>query len=154
MNTQTNLQLINFLNFARTYGKIDKEGKPILNPSKTKWTYALERMDKRLKKLLESYQEALGDLQIEHAATEGPGGPILTDADGKFRYTKEGLRARNKAQKELLERPVEFEPYYATEVPENLSEGEKEVCAGFVLPENAAGPSDGDGVQQPEEATA
>lgn len=143
---KTNLQLINFLNFARFYLNEHKE--------KTKFGYALERIDKRLKKPLENYQDAMNDLQIEHAATEGGGGPILTDADGKFRYTKEGLRARNKAQKELLEKLVEFEPHYATEVPENLSEVEKEVCAGFVLPEEAAGPSDGDGVQQPEEATA
>lgn len=135
--TKTNLQLVNFINFARLFGKVAKDGKPITDPPKTKWTYALERMEKRLKPQIEAYQEAQGDLQIEHAATDEKGA-ILTEPDGRFRYTKDGLRARNKAQKELMEKTVEFEPYYATELPENLSEIEKETCAGFVLKEEEA----------------
>lgn len=136
--TKTNLQLINFINYARTYGKVDNDGKPIANPQKTKWTYALERMEKRLTDLVEAYSTKLADIQIDHAATEKEGGPILTDAQGNFRYTKEGWRARRTAQKELLSVEIEFEPYYATEVPKDLSQLEKEVCAGFVLREEEA----------------
>lgn len=138
--TKTNLQLINFINYARSYGKVDNDGKPIANPPKTKWTYALERMDKRLTDQLETYHTALADLQIEHAATEKEGGPILVDERGNFRYTKDGLRARREAQKKLLAVEITFEPYYATEVPKDLSQAEKEVAAGFVLREEEAIP--------------
>lgn len=137
--TKTNLQLINFINFSRLYGKVDKDGKAIPNPPKTKWTYALERMEKRLTPQIEAYQEAAADLQIEHAATDEKGA-IMTEPDGRFRYTKEGLLARNKAQKKLMNQTVEFEPYYATDLPENLSQIEKETCAGFVLKEEDAAP--------------
>lgn len=125
--TKTNLQLINFINFARTYLQKFQE--------KTKFRYSLEKMDKRLTGPIETYSTKLADLQIEHAATEKEGGPILTDEQGNFRYTIAGLRARRQAQKELLEGEINFEPYYATEVPKDLSQAEKEVCAGFVLRE-------------------
>jgi hypothetical protein len=124
--TKTNRQLINFINFARLFMQQHKE--------QTKFRYALERMDKRLGKQIESYTEAVADLQIEHAATDEKQA-ILTDEQGNFRYTKDGIRARNKAQRELLEQPVEIEPYMATEVPDDLSDAEKQACAGFVIPE-------------------
>lgn len=131
--TKTNLQLVNFINFARLFMGQNKE--------QTKFRYSLERMDKRLKPQISDYNDALTDLQIEHAATDGDKGPVLTDEKGNFRYTKDGLRARNKAQKDLLEKTVaDFEPYFATELPENLSQIEKEVCAGFVVKEEDAAP--------------
>lgn len=124
--TKTNLELVNFINFARGYLQQHKE--------QTKFRYALERMEKRLGPQCEAYTEALADLQIEHAATD-ENQAILTDEKGNFRYTKDGLRARHKAQKELVEKPVEIEPYLATEVPEDLGETEKIVASGFVMPE-------------------
>jgi hypothetical protein len=124
--TKTNLQLINFVNFARGFLQQHKE--------QTKFRYALERMEKRLAKPIEGYQEAVADLQIEHAATDETQA-ILTDVQGNVRYTKDGIRARNKAQRDLLENPVEIEPYMATEVPDDLRDAEKQACAGFVLPE-------------------
>lgn len=143
---KTNLQIINFINFARTYGKFDKEGKPVANPSKSKFTYALERMEKKASKAHEAFAEKMSDLNIEHAATDKDG-TLLTDGNGTFRFTKDGLRARNTAHKALLVAEVEIEPYYATEPPkEALTEVEKEVCAGFVIEENVA--RDGDDEQQ------
>lgn len=145
---KTNLQIINFLNFARGYLRTNEE--------KTKFRYALERMEKKASKLFDDYSEAMTKVQIDHAATDADK-VILTDAAGNLRFTKEGLFARNKAQKELLAQEVEVEPYFATELPkEPLSEAEQEVCAGFVLPEQEAGDSsamEGDGVTQPEEVT-
>src|SRR6476660_6167906 len=99
--TKTYQQLVAFINYARTYLQQHKE-------QKSKYTYALERMDKRLAKPTEDYTEALGDLQIEHAATDEKG-TLLTDEKGQFRYSKDGLRARNKAQRALLEKTFEFE---------------------------------------------
>ncbi len=87
----TNQRLVTFVNYARGFLHRNKE--------QSKWRYALERMDKRLKGKIEEYTEALNDIQIEHAATENEGGPVLTDAQGNFRYTKDGLRGKTKAQK-------------------------------------------------------
>lgn len=130
--TKTNLQLVNFINFARIFLQQHKEN--------TKFRYALERMDKRLTPQIESYAEAVADLQIEHAAIDEKGA-LLTDDKSNFRYTKDGLRARNKGQRDLLDKPLDdFEPYFATEVPDNLSQIEKETCAGFVLKEEDAAP--------------
>lgn len=130
--TKTNLQLVNFINFARLYAG--------QHPEQTKFRYALERTEKRLEKAIQTYSDALSDLQIEHAATDEKGA-LLTDDKGGFRYTKDGLRGRNKGQRDLLQTNIaEFEPYYATELPENLSQIEKEVCAGFVIAEEDAAP--------------
>ncbi len=123
---KTNQQLVAFINYARGYLQS--------NQDQTKFRYALERMDKRLKPQIEEYSDALNDLQIEHAATDGHGA-LLADEQGNFRYTKDGLRGRNKAQRELLEKAVEFEPYFATELPSELTDREKVVCAGFVIPQ-------------------
>lgn len=136
---KTNLQIINFLNFARGYLRKQED--------KTKFRYAVERVEKRASKAFDDYSEAMADVQIEHAATESDGGPLLTDAQGGLRFTKEGIRARNKAQKELLSREVEIEPYHATEMSkEPLTDAEKEVCAGFVIQEET--------VKQPVETDA
>ncbi len=123
---KTYQQLINFLNFARPYVR--------QNAEQTKFRYALERMDKRLKKILDDYADALNDLQISNAA-EDDRGVLLTDDKGNFRYTKQGLLDRNKAQRDLLQKEIEVDPYYATELPPELSDAEKEICAGFVMPE-------------------
>lgn len=145
---KTNLQLINFINFARLYMAKHSEA--------TKFRHALERMEKRAVKLHEPVAAKQADLNIEHAATEGEGGPVLTDSEGRFRYTKDGIRARNKAQKALLETAVEIEPYFATELPkEALTPAEKEACSGFVIPEepDTDAAREGDGEQQQQEQT-
>lgn len=142
---KTNLQIINFINFARFYLKEHTEP--------TKFRYALERMEKRAAKVHELFIEKLADINIEHAATDKDGA-LLTDQNDGFRFTKEGIRARNKARKELLEAAVELEPYIATEMPKaELIEAEKEVCAGFVIEESKveAVAREGDGAQQPQE---
>lgn len=129
--TKTNLQLVNFINFARMFIKQHEE--------KTKFRYALERIDKRLEPHTGAYMASLYDLDLEHAATDEKS-VLITGEKEQFRYTKDGLRARSKARQELLAKTFEFEPYFATELPDNLSEVEKQVCAGFVLKEEEAAP--------------
>ena len=143
--TKTNLQIINFLGFAQSYLRKHEE--------KTKFRHAVERMQKRAGKVFEDYQEAMTALQIEHAATESDGGPLLTDAQGNLRFTKEGALNRNKAQKELLAKEIEIESYIATELPkESLTDAETEACSGFVIPEETEEVArEGDGTQQPQE---
>lgn len=110
--------------------------------SDTKFKYALTRMLKQIRPLLEDLQERLSDLNVEFAATdrdeekndEGrePLGILLTDERGQFRYTKKGLIARNKAHRAVMHEDVEIEPYYASDIPE-LTDSEREVFTGFVL---------------------
>lgn len=131
--TKTNMEIINFINFARDYMK--EHEKP------TKFRYALERMEKRALKVHETYAEGIAEANIENAATDKDGA-ILTDEKGNFRYTKDGIRKRNQEHRALLEKAVEIEPYMATEVPDDLSAQAKQVCGGFVIPAEPAAPEE------------
>jgi len=62
---------------------------------------------------------------------------ILKDQHGQIAFTKDGLRARNKARKALFDSEVTIEPYYAKDVPE-LTDAEREAFIGFVLREDAS----------------
>lgn len=97
----------------------------------TKPKYGLTQMLKRLRGRIEDLQERLSDLNVEHAAVDDKG-VLLTDERGQFRYTKEGLLARNKAHRAVMNEEVEIEPYYITDFPD-LTDAERDVFTGFVL---------------------
>lgn len=115
------------------------------NKPLTKFGYALMRVQKPAIKKYQEFQELLQekfrDIDIDKAATEDVKGKeiILTDENGKFRFEPKKLKEADKekrvAQKELLETAIEIEPYYATEVPDDLSETYKEAFLGFVIRE-------------------
>jgi hypothetical protein len=100
----------------------------------SKFAYALRKVVKQCQPLVVAYQEHLEDLDIEYCST-GDKDVILTDDKGGMVYTKENLRKRNAARRALFMTLVEVTPYLAASVPEDLSEAEREVLAGFVLPE-------------------
>jgi len=114
----------------------------------TKLAYAIERVqESNLKNVFKEYSEKLRDIRIENCFTDKDGViqyDILKEAGGRetrdFKYTKEGLRAKEKEEKELIEdydkKDVEFEPFIATEVPLNLGEMEIQLFRGIVIPEN------------------
>jgi hypothetical protein len=103
------------------------------HPVEGKFRYALKRVVKQVEKIWTAYQEAVEELDIEHAAT-GERDVILKDQHGQIAFTKDGLRARNKARKALFDSDVTIEPYWAKDVPE-LTDAEREAFTGFVLPE-------------------
>lgn len=104
------------------------------NNAKTKLGYAIERVRKNCKRHIDAYNEAVQDLQVDNAATDDKG-VLLTEENGAYKYTREGMKNLNKAIRELRKKDVEVEVYHASELPEELSDEMKEVFDGFVIKE-------------------
>lgn len=125
-------QMVTFRLYAGAYLKN-------LNGEKTKLSYAIEKVDKKLQNYFDEYNEAVNDVRIDNAATDD-NGVLLTDEKGNFRFTKEGLKAKNKADKRLSEewgeKKFNVDAYFTTEIPEDLSEEMQSAFAGFVIEEN------------------
>ena len=73
--------------------------------------YAIEKVAKTLQRLYDQYNDASSDIAIDHSATDSDGA-ILTNEDGSFKYTKEGLKEKHKAMKELNSREFDIASYY------------------------------------------
>jgi sugar-specific transcriptional regulator TrmB len=104
----------------------------------SKFKYALTKVTKKLARIQEKWNECIEEANIEHCATDKEG-VILRDERGQYKYTKDELIKRNKRVSTLYDSNVEIQSHFATEVPEDLTELEKEVFTGFVLkdePEN------------------
>jgi hypothetical protein len=105
------------------------------HPQESKFRYALRKVLKVAEKQWSVYTEQVEDLDIEHAAT-GDKDVILKDQHGQIAFTKDGLRARNKARKALFDSEVQIAAYYAKDAPE-LTDAEREAFTGFVLKDDA-----------------
>jgi hypothetical protein len=108
------------------------------NTDESKFRYAITRVLKRGSKLDSEYVEKAEDVNIDNCATDKDG-VILRDDKGGFRFTKDGEKARNKARLELFHSTVEIEPHYCGEIPDSLTEEEREAFTGFVIEEQAKG---------------
>jgi hypothetical protein len=120
--------IFNFIANANVYLKINQE--------ETKLKYAIERTGEKVNEVTKEYVQKLKDLKLEHALSEANGKvPFTTNEQGEreYEYTKEGLKALDKAIENLFNEEVEIEVYYATELPETLDEGFKQVFKGFVI---------------------
>jgi hypothetical protein len=125
---QSHKAIFNFIANANVYLKINQE--------ETKLKYAIERTGESVNKAVQAYQLGLKDLKLEHALSEANGKvPFTTNEQGEreYEYTKEGLKALDKAIENLFNEEVEIEVYYATELPETLDESFKQVFKGFVI---------------------
>lgn len=125
-------EIVTFLNTA---GPWLKE-----NQKDSKLRYGIKKVLKQCQALYASYLEQLEDLDIEHCSV-GKDDVILKDERGQLVFTKDGLRKRNAARKQLFEAPVTVTPHLVQVVPEGLTEAEREAFQGFVLP-IPADPSD------------
>ncbi len=119
----------------------------------TKFAHAAERVIPRLKRIIEKYNEDLLSIQVDNAMT-GEGGRLLKDtqvpavfdnnnkmikeAYVPYSYTADGEKKMAKEKKELLTKEVEFDPYYATEIPSQIleNEGIVNLLKGFVIAED------------------
>jgi len=127
--------------------------------AKTKLGYAIQKMSKPMQKALKPYNELIEqrdaeveEINIRNASTDATTKvlvfDITKDETGKevrnYRYTPDALIKRNKEIKEkvkefgekieaLLESETTIEPYFATEVPPDLTQEEKEYMAGIVI---------------------
>lgn len=125
MNKQTYQSCFEFFSAASQW--IQKHGE------ESKFKYALTKVCRKINKLQERYREAVEEINIEHCATEKDTGVILRDAQGQYQYVKEELLKRNREVSKLFHEEVTIEPHFATEVPNDLTDLEKEVFEGFVL---------------------
>lgn len=75
----------------------------------TKAKKALEKFGKRLEKHLEVYNDRLGDINLEYAATDDKD-VLLVDEKGGYKYKKEDQKKRTEAVKKFLKEEFEFEP--------------------------------------------
>lgn len=122
------------LDEARARGAKEEELKQIEEAElNTRFDYALKRVLKSMRTPMERHAEAIQDINVEHAATEEKTGVLLMDGE-RFRFTRDGMKLRLTALRKLNdEAKYKVEPYFATEVPEDLTEEEREAFAGFVL---------------------
>lgn len=126
--TKTYKEVFGFIANANAYLKSNEE--------ETKLKYAIERTGEKVNLVTKEYFQKLKDLRLEHALSEPNGKvPFTTNEQGEreYEYTKEGLKALDKAIEDLFESNVELEVYYAQELPEGLEEYFKQVFKGFVI---------------------
>lgn len=119
-------KIVGFSMMARIWFAKDKSNE------NTKLGYALTKMDARLQKIQQKYNNRRVDIQIDNCATDEKG-LILKDERGEYRFDKAGLKKCNEELQTLFESEVEIEPYFATQVPDSLTEAEREAFTGFVL---------------------
>lgn len=110
-----------------------------------KLCYALNRILPRIKKIAAKFNEDLEqefeDIMNKWCLTEPPNDPkgrILRNAQGQLEFIKEDLDKACKEQriyraKARAEVNIEFEPYYATAIPEDITEEELDAFEGIVI---------------------
>lgn len=119
-------QIYQFAFAARTWLSRDEKN------AERKMGYAIKRLSPRIEKIQQRYQNAREDIQIDCCSTDDKG-IILRDDRGEYRFSKSELKRRNKEWQELFESAVEIKPYIATEIPDDLTDEEREAFAGFVI---------------------
>lgn len=74
----------------------------------TKAKKALEKLGKKLEKHIETYNEKLGDINLDYAATDDKD-VLLLDDKGNYKYKKDDQKKRTDAIKALLKEEFDFE---------------------------------------------
>jgi len=103
----------------------------------TKLRSALRKVVARCMTLLEAQNEAIVDIELEHCSTDDKTKIILKDERDQFRYTKDAMKKRNAAIRELRAKPLEIAPLLVNpaDLPDGLTGAERDAFAGFVLAE-------------------
>lgn len=126
--TKTYRELFEYINISAIY--LNSDGK---NTSKDdKLAYAIKKVQKRLDPAKETWNELLADLQYDHASIDEKGNLIRTK-DNQLMFTVQKQKDFDKAVRELRKKTFEFEPYFATELPNDLDEFTRESLIGFVI---------------------
>ncbi len=101
-------ELINALNSIPV---VDENKKEI----KDKLSYACTKLGNKLASAQKVLVERVNDVNIEYCSTDKDG-IILVDEKGQYKFTKEGLKSKNKKVKEIYEnQEFELEPYICTD---------------------------------------
>jgi hypothetical protein len=109
----------------------------------TKLAYAIGRVKARLEQHQKKLQERLTDIEIDTCVVNDAG-VIQRDGNCHLQFTREGIKERNRLQREELEKEqFEIEPHYVALDLNKLGPVEIEAFAGFVLkPESKAAAGD------------
>jgi len=122
-------EIIAFVEQANIYNESIKD-------KQTKLSHAIKKVNGKVKEHFEQYNEEIGDIRIDNAAADSDG-VLITTEKGAFRFTKDGLKAKNKADKKLAaewdKKSFEVEAYIATDIPLDLSEDMRTAFSGFVI---------------------
>lgn len=136
VSSKTFDQIVEFSNEAYQFiQKAESEGR-----GNTKLIYAIKRVSGDpitrqkgiLHKCIKASQTKSRDLQIDYASVDPVSGNLLKDERGQYLYTKENKKALENALEALTNEYMEFTPYIATEITEELTEYQKELFKGFV----------------------
>lgn len=131
-NKRSYQQIFNFVSVAKGY--------LTNNTEETKLKYAIERTLESVNSNIKTYQSSLYDIDLEHAFANDKGVVPFTinpsTGTRTYEYTRDGLKAKDKAIEELFQSEVEVSVHYATDLPEKLEDGYKEFFEGFVIKED------------------
>ena len=162
MTAFTYEQLINFENFAVSYFNKDvknqdtKFGYALLKVLKSpEYTSAKRDFQNGNKEIGDEVKLVVEELEIDLCQVDKDGSIIYdntTDKDGKvhkaYRFTKDAMKKRNREISKLkniyekklfdyydiaMKKEYEIRPYFATLVPNGLTESELEVLKGIVI---------------------
>lgn len=130
-----------WLNPADDTGKLDQT--KATARKNTKLGYSITKSEPRIKKAHEAYSELIEENGIEHAEVDLTGektgikGGLLMDSKGAFVYTKESLKARNAANRAVLQKHCEVDIHVATSLAgtEDITENDLELLTGVFIKE-------------------
>lgn len=122
--------VIDFYNTANRWIQEHKE--------ESKFRYAVARTLKSAGRVVGQYQDKIEGINIDFCMAEDDGkGEILRDPHGQYKFTKDGMRKRNDARAKLFDSPIKFDVHFASELPKELSETDRDAFLGFVIKEKA-----------------
>ena len=140
MKTFTEIQLFN------SYGNTVLQRHP-----NTKIAYAIKKVTDKTAELAEELSNELADIDLNHCYTNQEGVieyDIVKDHHGneirQYKFTKEAKREKIEKERELVKkwknRTFDIKPYFATEIPKDLTDDEREALTGFVMEDNVKKP--------------
>lgn len=103
----------------------------------TKLEYACQKFLRQYNDIQGKIREMQEDARIEHCSTDEKG-TVLIEGD-KYQYTKEGLKALNTAIRACDSMEFEVKPYFASELPEDISPITFEIIEGVIVAKNESG---------------
>lgn len=122
-------KLVEFANAATIYLKT--------HPGETKLSYAINRTLPKLARLNEAVVARLGDIDADYCLTEKTkdgNEVIMREENGDFRFDREGWKKRNAERVKFLNAAeIELDVYFASGVPDTLTETELQAFEGIVV---------------------
>jgi hypothetical protein len=133
--TKTYQEIIDFQIIAAI--RQEKEKK---SGKQTKLGYAIKklcgdvstRLKGKLADVAKSYEEKKADILIDLASVD-ENKDLRIGTDGNYKYTQENRKKLEAQIKALNKQTAEFEPYFCSEIPDDLTEAEAESYLDFVI---------------------